>query len=265
MTKNKDGPPTTTDPFGKNITGRQLFKHRQLDELRSILIAAIQNRAMSLVTGPPGVGKTTAVCSVIDELPTHKYLPVYLGQDQSGVNAMRRLAHCLGIQPKVYRARLSMQISQWLLENLNAGGKEVVLIVDEAHLLDDCALQEFRLMTNANYDRESPLTVIFVGQPILRLRLKSPEFEALSQRLTYRYSLEGLDEDEAIEYMLGRLAGAGFPADAFTQEAIQFIFHHCQGVPRLINNLASLALLKAKAGKLQTIDLAFLKKLADLD
>jgi type II secretory pathway predicted ATPase ExeA len=73
--------------------------------------------------------------------------------------------------------------------------------VDEAHLLDDSTLQEFRLMTNANYDRESPLTVILLGQPSLRLRLKSSDFEALWQRIPYRYCLEGLDEDETAYYI----------------------------------------------------------------
>jgi Type II secretory pathway, component ExeA (predicted ATPase) len=89
-----------------------------------------------------------------------------------------------------------MQISQWLLDNLSTGGKEIVLVIDEAHLLDDNALEEFRLMTNADYDRESPLTIILMGQPVLRLRLKSADFESLKQRFRYRYCLEGLDQDE---------------------------------------------------------------------
>src|SRR5271154_1434490 len=150
MTKMKDGPPlgpTGDDPFGKNIVSESLFKHSQLDELREIVRAAIQKQAMALITGPPGVGKTTGVRSVTDELPTHRYTTVYLGQDHSSVNVLRRFAHGLGMQPRAYRARLSMQISQWLLDNLSASGKEIVLIVDEAHLLDYSALEEFRLMT----------------------------------------------------------------------------------------------------------------------
>jgi type II secretory pathway predicted ATPase ExeA len=268
MTKSKDGPPpmeSTEDPFGKNVAGEHLFKHHQIEELRTVIQSAIRKQAMALVTGPPGVGKTTAVRSVTDELPSHKYSAVYLGQDQSSVNVLRRFAHCLGIQPKPYRTRLAMQISQWLLDNLSAGGKEIVLIVDEAHWLDDSALEEFRLMTNANYDRESPLTVILLGQPMLRLRLKSSDFEALSQRLPYRYCLEGLDEDETAEYIRGRLSAGGLSSDTFSQEALQYLFQVCQGVPRKINNLCSLALLRAKSKKLQIIDAAFLKELADLD
>jgi type II secretory pathway predicted ATPase ExeA len=178
---------------------------------------------------------------------------------------LRRFAVALGIQPKVYRDRLAMQISQWLLDNLSTGGKEIVLVIDEAHLLDDNALEEFRLMTNADYDRESPLTIILMGQPVLRLRLKSVDFESLKQRFRYRYCLEGLDQDETVNYIQRRLEVAGAPSDTFLPDALQYIFQMCQGVPRKINNLCSLAMLKAKSKKLETINAALLKELADLE
>ena len=270
MTKLKDAPPPVAadaaeDAFGKNVAGEHLFKHDQLEELRALIGSAIHKKAMALVTGPPGVGKTTAVRSVTDELPGHKYLPIYLGQDQNSVNVMRRFAHSLGIQPNHLRTRVLLQVSQWLMDNLSAGGKEIVLIVDDAHWLDDASLQDFRLMTNTNYDRESPLTVILLGQPNLRLKLKSFDFEALSHRIPYRYCLEGLDEDETANYVLLRLSTVGLPADTFSPEALHYIFQACQGVPRRINNLCSLALLKAKSKKLRVIDADFLKQLADLD
>lgn len=220
---------------------------------------------MGLITGPPGCGKTTGIRSVTDELPSHKYTVVYLGQDQDGTNLLSRFAATLGLQARRYRSHLTMQISRWLMDNLDAGGKEIVLVVDEAHLLDDGMLQEFRLMTNANYDRQSPLTLILLGQPLLRLRLKSSTFEALSQRLTYRFRLEGLDQDETIRYIQLRLSSAGLPPDLFSPDALHQIFQVCQGLPRKINNLCSLALLKAKAMKLWTIDAAFLNQLTDLD
>ena len=269
MTKLKDPPPVAVvaaeNAFSKNIAGEHLFKHNQLEELRELVRSAIHRKSMALVTGPPGVGKTTAVRSIADELPGHKYLPIYLGQDQNSVNVMRRFAHSLGIQPNHLRTRVLLQVSQWLMDNLSAGGKEVVLIVDEAQWLDDASLQDFRLMTNTNYDRESPLTVILLGQPSLRLKLKSSDFEALSQRIPYRYSLEGLDEEETAEYVQLRLSTVGLPVDTFSPEALQYIFQVCQGVPRRINNLCSLSLLKAKSKKLRIIEVDFLKELADLD
>ena len=253
------------DPFGKNIGSVDLFRHQQLEELQALVRTCISQQAMALITGPPGSGKTTGIRSVTDELPSHKYSVVYLGQDQIGSNLLSRFAAALGLPAKRLRTHLTMQISQWLTDNLESGGKDVILVVDEGHLLDDGMLEEFRLMTNANYDRQSPLTLILVGQPPLRLRLKSASFDALSQRLRYRFRLEGLNQEETLRYIRLRLSAAGISQDLFSQEALQLIFQICEGLPRRINNLCSLAMLRAKALKLSTLDAPFLNELADLD
>ena len=164
--------------------------------------------------------------------------------------------------PPVFQQK---QISQWLIDNFDAGGKALVLVVDEAHLLDDTMLEELRLMTNANYDRQSPLTLILLGQPLLRLRLKASHFEALRQRLPYRYCIEGLDQDETIKYIQHRLSLAGMQPDFFSEDASQFIFQMSEGLPRRINNACSLALLHAATTKHSSIDASFLKELVDLD
>jgi type II secretory pathway predicted ATPase ExeA len=264
--KNDDlGNGSFLDPFGKSTGTEQFFKHNQLEELQTIIRASINQKVVASITGPPGVGKTTAVRSVTDELPAHKYSVVYLGQDQNGTNLLKRFAALLGVQPKHHRNNLAMQVSQWLLDNLSGGGKEIVLIVDEAHLLEDSTLEELRLMTNADYDRQSPLTLVLLGQPALRHRLKAPNFEALRQRLRYKYCLEGLDQDETSRYIQQRLSGAGLSPELFANEALLLIFQISEGILRRINNLCSLALLKAKAKKRSTIDAAFVSEIAELD
>jgi len=267
MSKNNDDNTSGSflDPFGKATGAEQFFKHNQLEELQAIVRASINQKALASITGPPGVGKTTAIRSVTDELPGHKYSVVYLGQDQNGTNLLRRFATSFGVQPKHHRQHLAMQISQWLLDNLSGGGKEIALVVDEAHLLEDSTLEELRLMTNADYDRQSPLTLILTGQPALRHRLKAPHFEALRQRLRYRYCLEGLDQDETIRYIQLRLCAAGLSPDLFANEALLRVFQISEGVLRRINNLCSLVLLKAKSKKRTMIDTAFVQEIAELD
>ena len=251
------------DPFGKTVLAQEIFKHHQLEELKGIIRAAIAQQSMFLLTGPPGVGKTTAVRSVTDELPVNKYLVIYLGQDQNGGNLLSRLAQSLGVQPKRFRPHLVLQISRWLADNLRDGGKKVVAVVDEAHLLDDTTLEDLRLLSNVDYDRQSPYTLILMGQPWLRARLKSPYSEPLIQRLRYRYCLEGLAKPDTFNYIRVRLSAAGIPADFFTDAALEQIFAYSEGIPRRINNIASQLLLKSEASGLVHVDAPMVKQLAD--
>jgi type II secretory pathway predicted ATPase ExeA len=245
------------DPFSKRVAIEDVFKHQQVSELQEMIRAAIAQSSMVLVSGPPGVGKTTGVRCVTDELPPNKFIIIYLGQDQHGVNLLSRFSAGLGLSRKRYRQPIVMQLSEWLANNVQDNGKAVVLIIDEAHLLDDRTLEELRLLSNADYDRQSSFTLIMIAQPWLRARLKSPFFEPLYQRIRYRYSLEGLSKEDTIDYVRARLSAAGL------SEALQQIFAHSEGIPRKVNNLCSHLLLKANSGGLTEIDAALVRTVID--
>ncbi|MCI0560581.1 MAG: ATP-binding protein, partial [Nitrososphaera sp.] len=89
--------PPAVDPFSKRICAREVFLHQQIRELQEIVRTTILQRSITLIIGPPGVGKTTAVRSVTDELPVNKYTVVYLGQDQNGGNLLSRFSESLGL------------------------------------------------------------------------------------------------------------------------------------------------------------------------
>jgi type II secretory pathway predicted ATPase ExeA len=252
-----------TSPFAKTFPQDGVFSYSQFQELWQVLKLTMEERSMALVTGQAGVGKTTAVRAFTDELPTNKYQVVYVGQDQEGVNLSRRLAAALGILPQRSKAHTWLLISQHLSDNLREQGREIVLVVDEAHLLENTTLQEIRLLTNADFDRTSPLILILIGQLALRTRLKMAGQEAFNQRLRFRYALEGLTEDETSDYIRHRLQVAGAKDDLFSDDSFKSIFLASQGIPREINNFCTNAIMQAQSLGLQKIDGKLIRQVVD--
>jgi len=264
MSKDKEPPKEfTVFPFGKSFTKEEVFSYAQFQELHQLLELTVKQKNMCLVTGEAGVGKTTAVRTFTDELPTNRHQIIYVGQDQDGGNLSRRLACALGFQPPRSRAHTWLSISQHLQDNLVEQGRDIILVVDEAHLLDDSTLEDIRLLTNADFDRSSPLSVILLGQLSLRSRLKLGGHEAINQRLRFRYALEGFTQEETAQYIQHRLTAAGISADMFAPDAVKHIFLASQGIPREINNLCTLALLKAQALNVATIDAKLVRQVLD--
>jgi len=248
-------------PFGKDAG--EYFLYGQFTELKDVLQLTVQHRTIGLVSGQAGTGKTTAVRSFVEDLPLNSHQIIYLGQDQNGASLMRRLCMSLGIRPRPHRAQLVLQISQFLSEHMAAMSRALVLIVDECHLLDLPTLEDLRLLTNYDFDRKSPLAVLLLGQLSLRRDLKKPGYEAINQRIRFRYALEGLSAEETAAYIKHRLKSEGASEELFTADAIKQLFLAAGGIPREINNLASAALLRAFALGVKKIDGKLIKQILD--
>lgn len=264
MAKVKTSPvELSTAPFSKDFLKDEVFAYPQFEELKQLVLRCINERSMAFIGGEAGVGKTTGVRACVSLLPTNRYQVVYVGQDQEGVNLSRRLSTVLGIPPQRSRAHTWLLISQYLCDNLAEQGKEIVLVIDEAHLLDKSTLEDIRLLTNADFDRTSPATVILIGQLSLRSRLKVTGFEALNQRLRFKYALEGLTEEETGGYIKHRLEVAELDPGLFSADAIKCIFLASQGIPREINNLCTTAIMKAQALNAEEINAKLIRQVID--
>ena len=169
----------------------------------------------------------------------------------------------MGIAPQRSKAHTWLLISQYLADNFREQGKEVIIVVDEAHLLENHTLQEIRLLTNAEFDKVSPFTLFMIGQLSLRTRLKMAGQEALNQRLRFRYALEGLTEEETSDYIRHRLRIGGMNEDVFTEDALRSIFLAFQGIPREINNICTVAMMQAEALGVNQIDGKLIRQVVD--
>ena len=252
----------TTTPFSKNISFNQLFRYDQLEQLFRLMQATVDDGSMALVTGRAGTGKTTGIRSYLESLPSSKYRIVYVGQEQRSSGVITRLLHELGAKTSIAWAHRTLKLTQRLQDNIRSG-RQLIIVIDEAHLLEQQTLEDIRLLTNLDMDKSTAISVFLLGQHWLRGILKKVGNEALYQRLRLRLALEGLTEAQTGEYIRHHLRLAGTDNDIFTAEAIEEIFAASEGILREINNIAFEAMFLAAQQKVPIIDRAFLQRVLD--
>lgn len=211
-----------------------------------------------VLTGEIGTGKTTLIKSILKAKGGKQRLGVLYQTSFDAGDLLELLLREFEIQGhfNTRAARLSA-FNQFLIQAFSRG-EHVVLIVDEAHNLGAAALEEVRLLSNIQTDKEPLLQVILVGQPNLRDRLRQPSLRQLAQRVGVHFHLQPLDEEESKEYIQYRLARAG-GSGIFTPSALDKLFQVTQGVPRRINAWCDLALVAGFAEGRQEIDQEFLE------
>lgn len=122
-----------------------------------------------------------------------------------------------------------------------------VIVVDEAHQLDNSQFEAVRMLTNHNMDSGAPFAALLVGQPSLKHRLRLGVLAALDQRIAVRYQLSGMNVDETSDYISHHAKIAGRDDTLFTSDAASVIHNAGRGYPRAVNNLAVQALMAAFA------------------
>lgn len=230
-------------PFQRILTGDQLFRPPALEELHSRLRYLVETRALGILTGEPGSGKSTALRRLRDELHPDQVRALYLHDTLvNTADFCRQLALQLGLEPQWSRALTFRLIQQEIQRLVQERHLTVLLVVDEAHHLRPDVLALFPLLANFDWDSTGRLAVLLAGQSGLRQRLQMAHLEALAQRITIRYALRGFDRDTTEKYLEHRLKVAGVDRPLFTATATQALCDASQGVMRRIDTLAHNAL-----------------------
>lgn len=233
--------------FGNTPDPKFLFLSRQHEEALARLEYVVEERGIAVITGEIGTGKTTLSRALIDSL-TGEYMPVLLLNPRfSPAHFLRILAQKMELKPKRVKSDLIDQIQDRLFEYYE-NNTTTVLILDEAQLIPGKAFfDEIRLLTNFQLDHTNLISVILMGQPELAKRLKHPSYAALNQRVTIRFHLAPLDEQDVWEYLRFRWTVAGGKEEAFpfTPLSASKVYAYSGGVPRLINSLATTCLIDA--------------------
>jgi general secretion pathway protein A len=252
-------------PFAITPNPRYLFmSERHADALAHLLYGVTESDGFIQLTGEVGTGKTTLIRSLLEQLPEHVEVALILNSRLSPNEFLVAICEELRISVPADRDSVKALVDA-LNEHLlaaHAQGRRVVLIVDEAQNLAADVLEQVRLLTNLETDRQKLLQIILIGQPELRQVLDRNDLRQLAQRITGRYHLEPLTLEETRGYVRHRLRVAGSAADIFTPQALREVFRLAGGVPRIINVVCDRALLGAYSREQRTVSPALARTAA---
>lgn len=241
--------------FRKTPDPRYLFLAEAHEEALAQLLFAVEEMELALLTGEVGSGKTLLSRALVDRLDERYEVGMLLNPRLTPRQFLRAAAAELGVgAPRHLQADLLDQLHARLLE-LDGQGRAALLIVDEAHLIPDRAtFEEIRLLTNFQLDQRNLVAIVLVGQPELRRRLRHRAYRALTQRIGAQFELRALTAEEALDYVRHRLRVAGAEREIFTPAAVARLHAASGGLPRVLNHLATQALLEALARGAETVD-----------
>ena len=245
-------------PFSITPDPRFVFlSERHRDALAHLLYGIGQGGGGGFVqlTGEVGTGKTTLCRLLLEQLPENTRVALVLNPKVSPLELLETICEELKLDIDGRQGSLKgmVDVLNAYLLDAYAQGLRVVLIIDEAQNLSDEALEQVRLLTNLETPTQKLLQIILLGQPELREVLGKAELRQLAQRITARYHLTPLSEEETEAYVRHRLAVAGAQRFPFTKLALRRIHLHSGGVPRLINVIADRALVAGYAQDLAQV------------
>lgn len=248
-------------PFQNTSDPRFLCLSEQHEEALTRLKYAVHEfKSCALLTGVFGSGKTLLAQALLESLRPEQFASAFIFNPQlSHVELLREIIYQLGVHdPASQKTDILHRLTDILNDNYSEG-RHTVIIVDEAHLIEDRLIfEELRLLLNFQKKDRFLLTLILVGQP--ELRDKITHLKPLDQRISMRFHLKGLRLEETRQYILHRLTVAGADRGIFEEETFSTIHENTGGLPRRINHICDLALLTGYGMRAEKISNAIIRE-----
>lgn len=254
-------------PFTKELNIAQCYESRSHQEAMARLELMIQHKYLGVLTGEVGGGKSTLIRRLFSGLDTMTYLPIYLCK--AGLTTRDfygALLRHVGIEPSYSVAKARQQWEDALHSRVAQGERRLIVVIDEAQEMSEAMMLELRFILSYNMDSSTLFPLILVGQPELRKQLRLKKYEATVQRIGLQYHLMGLTKEETYAYIRHHMKVSSTESSVFAEGALQRVFAASQGIPRIINQICTPALLEAVSNKLEVIEESHIVRiLADVD
>ena len=215
--------------------------------LDALVYAVKQRKGFVVITGEIGSGKTTVVRTLLSKFDSSIRTALITNTHTSPKGVITLILEDLGIsyQPST-KERLLLQLNEFLLLQISED-RNVVVIVDEAQNLNPACIEEIRMLSNLETEKEKLIQIILVGQPELRKKLELSRLEQVRQRVAVHYHIQPLSQEDTKKYIMHRLTIAKSNGQDFTSLfdglALETIYRYSKGIPRLINHICDHALL----------------------
>ncbi len=247
----------SSTPF--RLTPDPLFFYEGISHKRGLAFlryAFLQQEGFVVITGAPGTGKTELMLNLINELPADKVKLAKIVTSSLTADDLLSLvaAKFLPNHPVTSKSALLKHLEHFFITQVQKG-KQVVLIIDEAHNLHVNSLIELAMLSNFQLREKPLLQCILLGQTQLEDKLEIPELAQLKQRVIVSTQLEPLSQNDTRAYIEHRLSVSGWQRDPeFTKMAHLYIYQYTDGIPRIINAVCSRILMEAYLHKKRIID-----------
>ena len=235
-------------PFALRPDARFLYLGEHHRRALTLMEYGLANEAsFLLITGEVGAGKTTLIRCLLDRLDQTLVVGLVSNTSRESGRILQWIGLAFGLEVQGKDDVTVYDLLTQFLIRTYGEGRRALLIVDESQNLGYSRLEEMRLLSNLNADHDFLLQMILVGQPELRVLMKSPRLRQLAQRIGADYHIGRFSESETREYVRHRLQVAGGQPDTFSVEALSLAHASSRGIPRLINQLCDTALVYAYA------------------
>lgn len=254
-------------PFSLTPDPRFLWLSETHEEgLASLYYGIVRRKGFVLLTGEVGAGKTTLLRAVLDRLPPDTETALVLNTaDLRPVDLLKLIATEYGIDTSATasKADLLIAINRFLLGRLKRR-LNTVLVIDEAQNLDVAALEEIRLLSNLETDREKLVQIVLTGQPELLTKLGESNMRQLRQRIAIEHHVEPLQPSEIGHYLRHRIEVAGGKYEDVFESGLEPIFYAASlGCPRLISLLADRSMLAAYSRQMRPVEASLVERKAE--
>ena len=243
------------NPFTKEIKKNELFCRKEFNEGLERLNFLKDTRGIGLLLGEAGSGKTTLLRSFAQSLNDTLFRAIYFPLATLTVNDFYRgLVHALGAEPAFRKVDMFLQIQNIICDMYHKQRITPVIILDEIHMARNDFLSDICLLLNFEMDSQNPFVLILCGLPHFAGKLKLEQHQPLKQRIILNHNLSAFNMSETGEYINHLLEKAGAKHTIFDNSAIEAIASNSRGIPRLINSIASYAMIYGMEQKLNVID-----------